>query len=273
MRSLFFVPFFFLALAAAGQHFYPGHYLEASGALSFSTLRDEGVSPLNYYGTLAIAQFAYREESEKWDWKLNFAVGGGQYDRAIFETYVSESLTFFHGALLRYRLWQSPDTHWDLRAGLSYQGMTNIRSTPAFLNNSSVWESMNDLLVSTKFSYRWGKKQDSQRFLFFKVRNPTTRYQTLDLETAIGVLTTDWRPGYAYLVDFTDGDQGTGDGNELNTGGLRLRASLSYTYYLLNGNGLRLGYTWDGRRTQEGDNQLLISHQLVQLGILFRFNP
>jgi hypothetical protein len=143
--------------------------------------------------------------------------------------------------------------------------------TPAFLNASLVWESINTVFASGKINWRIRHEQSAGKFLFIR-RNSGTRYLKLSSQLSLPLLHSVWRPDYAYIDDFSDGDADVYRNNVLNFGGLRLHWRSDAYYYLLNGNALRLSYAWDAQRSPGEINRLELGHQLLFLGMMIRLN-
>jgi hypothetical protein len=277
LKSILFLPLLlFCSSLVWGQNepekdFRFGRYLSIAALTDYAVLRDLGVSPLSYDGLLVGGTGALAFEGPRWDLNFEGGVGQGDLQRVKVGTYTSSVLTFFYAGHVLRRFWQNEKENLDFRAGLQIGGYSGQRQTPAFLNAGTVWESLNSAFASGKLTWRITKKQEAGKLLFIKKR-AGTRFYKLSSQLSLPLLHTSWRPGYAYLDDFTDGDTKVYENNEFKTGGFRIQWRSEFTYFLLNGNGLRLGYTWDAQKSAGDINPLELTHHYLQTAVLIRLN-
>ena len=134
-----------------------GKYFSVSGLVDYQGSKDVGVSPLNYrsylYGGMAALDF----ENPRWDISLDGGVGVGQKSVAQGDTYNSSATTFFYNGRFLYKIWDKNEGKFDFRAGLHFGGYSGQRVTPAFMNASVVWESINTFFASGKLNWRQSK--------------------------------------------------------------------------------------------------------------------
>lgn len=248
-----------------------GKYFNVAALLDYQSSRDFGVSPLVYrgfhYGGMAELGF----EGPRWDISVDGGLGVGESSLTKVAIFNSESTVFYYNARFLRKIWDKEEGKLDFRAGLHLGGYAAQRVTPAFLNASLVWESINTLFASGKLNWRLSHAQSAGKFLFIRQREGL-RHIKLSTQLSLPLLNSVWRPDYAYIDDFSDGDADVFANNKLNFGGLRLQWRSDAYYYLLNGNALRLTYLWDAQRSANAINRLELSHHQMVLGIMIRLN-
>lgn len=248
-----------------------GKYLGVAALVDYQNSRDFGVSPLIYKGFHFGGMGELGFEGQRWDIAIDGGVGVGESTISKIATFSSESTVFYYNARFLYKLWDKNDGQFDFRAGLHVGGYSAQRITPAFLNASLVWESINTLFASGKLNWRLSHEQSAGKFLFIK-RRKGTRHMKLSTQLSLPLLHSVWRPDYAYIDDFSDGDADVFNNNKLRFGGLRLQWRSDFYYYLLNGNALRLTYLWDAQRSSSEINRLELGHHQAILGMMVRLN-
>jgi hypothetical protein len=277
LKSILFLPLALLSSGLAWSQNEPEkdvqnvRYLGIAALTDYTVLRDLGVSPLNYDGLLLGGTGALVFEGPRWDLNFEGGVGQGDLQRVKVGTYTSSVLTFFYAGHVLRRFWQNEKENLDFKAGLQFGGYSSQRQTPAFLNAGTVWESLNSAFLSGKMTWNIRKQQSAGKLFFIK-KKAGTRHYKLSTQLSLPLLHTAWRPGYAYLDDFTDGDTKVYENNEFKTGGFRIHWRSEFTYFLLNGNGFRLGYTWDAQKTAGQINPLELTHHYLQTAVLIRLN-
>lgn len=248
-----------------------GKYFNVAALLDYQSSRDFGVSPLVYRGFHYGGMVELGFEGPRWDISLDGGLGVGESSIAKVATFVSESTVFYYNARFLRKIWDKDEGKLDFRAGLHLGGYSAQRVTPAFLNASLVWESINTLFASAKVNWRHSHAQSAGKFLFIRQREGL-RHIKLSSQLSLPILNSVWRPDYAYIDDFSDGDADVFANNKLNFGGLRLQWRSDAYYYLLNGNALRLTYLWDAQRSADAINRLELGHHQMVLGIMIRLN-
>jgi hypothetical protein len=248
-----------------------GSYLGVSALLDFARIRDFGVSPHTYQGLLLGGMGELSFENPRWDVSFQGGVAQGNPELSKVAIFNSSALCFFYSGQVLRRVWQKAEGSWDLKAGLIAGGYSNERRTPAFLNASTVWESLNTLQAGAKLSWRIGFQQRAGKFLFLR-KNEGRRFLKFSTQLNLPILHSAWRPGYAYVDDFTDGDNTVFENNTLRFGGWRAQWRTEASYYLLNGNNVRIGYVWDAQRSPGELNRLDFTHHILQTALMIRLN-
>ena len=248
-----------------------GKYLSVSTLLDYQGSKDQGVSPLIYRGLLFGGMAELGFEGTRWDIAIDGGVGVGESSVEKVATFFSETTTFFYNGRFLYKFWEKEEGKLDLRAGLHIGGYSSQRVTPAFLNASLAWESINTLFATGKLNWRTSHEQSAGKFLFIRHR-AGTRHIKFSTQLSLPILNSAWRPDYAYIDDFSDGESDVFNNNKLQFGGLRFHWRSDGYYYLLNGNVLRFTYLWDAQRSPGEINRLELSHHQVQLGMMIRLN-
>lgn len=248
-----------------------GKYFNVAALLDYQSSRDFGVSPLVYRGFHYGGMVELGFEGPRWDISIDGGLGVGESSVAKVATFVSESTVFYYNARFLRKIWDKDEGKLDFRAGLHVGGYAAQRVTPAFLNASLVWESINTLFASGKLNWRLSHRQSAGKFLFIR-KQEGLRQIKLSTQLSLPLLNSVWRPDYAYIDDFSDGEADVFANNKLNFGGLRLHWRSDAYYYLLNGNALRLTYIWDAQRSANAINRLELGHHQMVLGIMIRLN-
>jgi len=244
-------------------------YLEFSAGIHYLYLRDAGVSPLLYSGPLFLTQGAWHKETDKMQWRADFGFAIGEIEKARSFVVNSDINAFYHGISALRSLQQSRRLH--LLGGLQYHGFSNYRVTPAFRNNASVVESINTLFAGAKADYNF-KKQFRERKILFIRRKGGERVFRLSTQLNLPLLHGAWRPGFAYLDDFTGGDNTVGRDNEIRIGGFRAMARTEFTTWMRNGNAWKLSYHWDTQRSPGALNRLETASHTLAFSLLMRLN-
>lgn len=248
-----------------------GKYLGVGILGDYQSSRDFGVSPLTYKGYHFGGTGELGFEGKRWDIAIDGGVGVGESKVTKVAVFTAESTVFYYNGRFLYKIWDKNEGKLDFRAGLHLGGYSAQRVTPAFLNASLVWESINTLFVSGKLNWRLSYTQSERKLLFIKQREGT-RYLKLSTQFSLPVLNSVWRPDYAYIDDFSDGEADVFENNKLRFGGLRLQWRSDAYYYLLNGNAIRLSYLWDALRSSGEINRLELGHHQLLLGMMIRLN-
>ena len=246
-------------------------YMGIGTGLHYGYLRDAGVSPLTYRGPLLHGQANFFFDREKWDYDLELGFGYGSYEaaRSFRVASVVNNVQHSFGALRD--LWANPIGSLTLDAALSYRGFTNYRTTTAFRNNANVWESLHSLLAGARFQWDIHLNRSGGKTLFFK-RKGGERHLRLSTQALLPLLHGSWRPGFAYLEDFTGGDRQVGAANVLSWGGFRAYGRVEGWYFLRNGNAWRLSYALDLQQGKPGINRLQTAQYFTQIGLFARLN-
>jgi hypothetical protein len=244
-------------------------YLEFSAGMSYLHLRDAGVSPLLFSGPLLLTQGAWHKEGKKMQWRADFGFATGEIEKAQSFVVNSDVIAFYHGISALRSLRQGK--RLQLLGGLHYHGFSNYRVTPAFRNNASVVESINTLFAGGKADYTV-KKQFRERKILFIRRKGGERAFRLSTQLNLPLLHGAWRPGFAYLDDFTGGDNTVGRDNEIRIGGFRAMARTEFTTWMRNGNAWKLSYHWDTQRSPGALNRLETASHTLAFSLLMRLN-
>jgi len=250
-----------------------GTYFSAGPLGHVSALRDFGVSPLIYDGLTYGGYGGFYHQGERLQWRLAGSLETDTLDATEIATFESTVYLYCFEAELLYRVWRSTNEKLAVNTGLAYLGQINDRDTPSFLNAGSVTEAFNTLLLRAQFRFTLRRDREQGRTLFLFPRAAGTRRHEFTADLGLPTIQVNWRPGFAYLEDFSDGDSSSNDRNDFRVGGFHLRAGLGYRYYLLNGNAIGLSYAWDYLETGADAPHLLeLSRHSAQLNLLFRLN-
>ena len=246
-------------------------YLEFSAGLNYLFLRDAGVSPLLFSGPLFFTQGSWHKETGKTQWRADFGYSIGEIEKARAFIVDSDINAFFHGLSAFRSFKQSANGRLNLLGGLHYHGFSNYRVTPAFRNNASVVESLNTIFAGAKADYSLTKTFRPRKFLFFR-RKGGERDFKFSTQFNVPVLHASWRPDFAYLDDFTGGDNTVGRDNIIRVGGYRLMWRSEFQVFMRNGNAWKLSYHWEAQRSPGDLNRLETAQHIAAFSLLMRLN-
>jgi hypothetical protein len=246
-------------------------YMGIGTGLHYGYLRDAGVSPLTYRGPLLHGQANFFFDRTKWDYDLELGFGYGAYEatRSFRVASTVHNVQHNFGALRH--LWANPRESLRLDGALSYRGFTNYRTTTAFRNNANVWESLHSLMAGARFQWDIHLNIAEGKTLFFKKKGGE-RQVRFGAQVHLPLLHSSWRPGFAYLEDFTGGDRQLGSANVLSWGGFRAYGRAECWYFLRNGNAWRLSYALDLQQGKPGINRLQTAQYFTQISLFARLN-
>lgn len=246
-------------------------YLELSAGLNYAFLRDAGVSPLLYGGPLFFTQAAFLKETPKMEWRGDFGFAVGEIEVARSFIVPSDVTAFYHGFSALRTVLERKEGRLKLQGGLQYHGFSNYRVTPAFRNNSSVVESVNTVFAALKGDWTLHRQFRPGKFLIFR-RSGGPRTFRLSSQVSLPLLHSAWRPDFAYLDDFTGGEDAVGVDNRLQFGGWRFMHKTEFWYYLRNGNAWKIGYLWDAQRSPGTLNRFETGQHITQLSLMVKLN-
>lgn len=246
-------------------------YLGLSSGVHYGYLRDQGVSPLTFQGPLLHGQANGFWERERWELDLEAGFAYGKFE--AIRSFVTSSTVnnIQHHAAFYRQFWRTSNQRLQARGGLAYRGFTNYRITTAFRNNASVIESINSLMGGIKLQWDGYINTSPGRWFIFR-RKGGQRHFRINTQLEFPVLHSAWRPSFAYLNDFTDGDSNLGSTNQLYFGGFRGYSRNEFWYYMRNGNAWKLSYTLDLQRSKEPFHNLETVQHRTQLGLFVRLN-
>jgi len=256
----------------SGKNLHYGNFLYAGTEVSLFQVRDLGVSPLFYEGTLVGGGAKWQTETEKWSWELNGSFGTGLITRAELEVYAARNYTIHHDFGLWRKIGSIQEDGLGYKVGIAYQGLTNIRNTPAFRNAGVTAESFNTLLGSGEVEWLFRSNKEQRKLLWLIPLKPGYRVSKLSFRLNLPMLNTLWGPRFPYLDDFTEGTVDYEQKNELKLGGFRLHSELRYQYLLKNGNGFQFSYRWDVMKGPNDFGRIELAQHNFQAGILIRMN-
>jgi hypothetical protein len=271
---LLFIGLTLLYVPAAAQEkraFSRPAYLEFSAGLNYLFLKDAGVSPLMFSGPLFFTQGSWHKETGKIQWRADLGYAIGEIEKARAFIVNSDINAFYHGLSAFRSLRQSANGRLNLLGGLHYHGFSNYRVTPAFRNNASVVESLNTIFAGAKADYSLVKTFRPGKFLFLR-RKGGERTFRLSSQFNLPILHGAWRPDFAYLDDFTGGDNTVGRDNIIRIGGYRLMWRSEFQVFMRNGNAWKLSYHWEAQRSPGDLNRLETAQHIAAFSLLMRLN-
>lgn len=261
--------------SAAAQEEQPsyhlGDFLKAGGGASRIKIRDLGVSPIYYEGYAPLGTLSIDTETEKHSWSIFGTYGYGTLKAERLLIYQSSIHNINYGGHFHYNIKElRPDIN--LKVGGAFQGLTNVRFSPSFRNAGSTVESINSIAASAKVEWIIDRTKDRRRLLWLIPMPAGRRVTALSYQLNVPLLTAIWSPAFSYLDDFTEGTVDYERKNELKFGGFRLNNQFDYTYYLKNGNGLRLSYYWEVFKGPDDFGRIEFAQHQALLSFLIRLN-
>lgn len=246
-------------------------YLEFSAGLNYLFLKDAGVSPLLFQGPLFFTQGSWHKETGRTQWRADLGYSIGEIEKARSFIVTSDINAFYHGISALRSLRQSQNGRLNLLGGAHYHGFSNYRVTPAFRNNASVVESVNTIFVGAKADYTHVKIFRPGKILFFRRRGGERTFR-LSTQFNLPLVHAAWRPDFAYLDDFTGGDNTVGRDNIIRVGGIRLMWRTEFQVFMRNGNAWKISYHWDAQRSPGPLNRLVTGQHTGAFSLLMRLN-
>ncbi|MCC5929535.1 MAG: hypothetical protein JJU28_09840 [Cyclobacteriaceae bacterium] len=251
-------------------------YLIAGGQLDFHAVRDFGVSPLWYEGMSPGFSVGLLEHSEKTFHKLSFGYSYGliepSIDFGLLYRTRNHSVIFDHSYLKRVAYMDKLKVRMYL--GPSIVGTYHGRINPELNNASFHYDFVAGIGPGIRFERDFSIQK--KRKLWFITISKSERHFTGGFQLNLPVFYTFMRPEYAVIRDFTDGSSGFSGENDINFGSLnrlyKINTTFDFQYFLKNGNGLRLAYTWDVGELYNGFNDLQTAHHVIQMFFMYKFN-
>lgn len=238
----------------------------------YGHLRDFGTSPLTYNGPLGDAKMGYYYEND--DFQLTLQ---GGYIMGIYGVYKDNTLYTmthmipeFHGEGF-FQLPIMENTKLKAYAGLSMNNTTNIISNSSLFNNSFAISNISTLFLGGKLQQNIHNPERHKKFI---VKYTIPEFDSrISLGLNLGILNLNLRPGYPYMIHFSDLNSNYIEEYNIFLGGFRMRSQLAYIVYTKNGNGLELKYLWDAYSTGKKDEHLLnVGMHSFQFSFLFKTN-
>ena len=223
----------------------------AAGA-SFLKSRDFATSPLFYRGTgtnLSIGRLALDSNREialsaSFFSGSNHAVVGGSVDPTIVETNTSFQLVYTR----LYKINLLSNNKWNTKIGVDFVGDFQTRINESLFNNAIGLESQFNIMPSIKVTYDLSRYVSKDfHFLFINKKLKPIRRE-LSVKQSIGLINMYVRPDYAYSsLEEIHGEQNMTNfrSSVSSSNSFRWKSDVAYTKYYSNGNGLKLGYSWD----------------------------
>lgn len=247
-------------------------YFVIGSQFSHIKMRDTGTSPRFYQGpSAALATSIHSEDSLKLSYFYNTTGASLLDDNGEIETlsWTGVSVSFGFGDM-----WKLKGTRArKIKIGVGYnvqsffQFRTNLRLSNAGFgldNMISVGPSVG-LFFPFERKAGWNKKIG---FVNIKAR---PRKYALSMRLNIPALTISSRPEYAYLTDVINPDINSLDTYSFQLGGYLLSSETAFTYYLHNGNALRLHYRWQAMQTSD-TFKLNIAEHAFGINFMIRLN-
>lgn len=249
-----------------------GTFLEAAVGLGWGRFTDRGVSPLVYDGFLYGGMGQLVLARPRGEVRFGGGILTGNISQTnIFTTIGNTDCFTYHFQALR-RLGQPNSGGQALLLGLQFSGWTNGRNTPSFNNAATVWESLNTLALAVKGQWNIPLNQDGRKFLWLFPTRPGQRLLQVNTQLNLPLVHTSWRPEFAYIDDFTNGETNYLERNSLYWGGWRFSWQTGIHYFLFNGNTIMLSYQWDAQRQGESFNRLEIAQHYLLIGVGMRLS-
>lgn len=249
-----------------------GDFMIPGGGITLFEVRDRGVSPLFYDGTLYYGGINWHYENPNWSYEVSGGFATGILSRSVLESYASRVYSINHSFGVWRRIGSPQEQGLGYKAGLHYLGLTNIRNTPDFLNAGFTAESMNSLMASGEVEWLFKSDKAERKLLWLIPLKPGYRVSRLSWRLNLPLLNSVWGPRFPYLDDFTEGEVDYDKKNELKFGGLRLNSEVKFQYFLKNGNGIQLSYLWDLFQGPKDFGRIEWARHQFSAGVIIRFN-
>ena len=227
-------------------------YIYNSTILSPFSFKDLATSPLLYSGLAIGSSGGSVLENEKLDQNILFNFALGLASNSFNQTNTMATFTKFEAYYhLLFNLPQLTNSNWNTKLGFATSITFTGRLNSAFGNNSLGLDNMNNIFLSAKTERDISRKQAVIKdFKLFKVKFLPTHHK-IGFQTNIGLLNTNYRPGFAYVYSGEINGNNTSPISYFFTdykfavNGFRIVNKLYFTRYLKNGNAFRYFYDWE----------------------------
>lgn len=239
-------------LANKNPNWQNNKYIYSSTGLLYFSFKDLATSPLLYNGIGIKSSNGSVLENQKLDQNILFNFAIGLANNSFNQTNTLATFTKFEAYYhLLFNLPQLTNNHWNTKLGFAASIAFTARVNPSFGNNSLGLDNFNNLFLSFKTERDISLKNPVVIDLkLFKIKFLPTNHR-LGFTSNIGLLNTNYRPGFAYVYS------GEIDGNntspisyfftdyKFSVNGFRILNSVYFTRYLKNGNAYRYNYSWE----------------------------
>ncbi|MEX0966423.1 MAG: hypothetical protein WD077_04240 [Bacteroidia bacterium] len=216
------------------------HWVNLSGGWNYAQMRDEGMSPLLYKGSIFSFITGYETLTAKGIQAVMLSIAGGNAKPATSGFSRADAFTIRADADYTFmpETWSSDNRKYIVYSGGSLMNVATVRQHSLYSNNDYNYEFFSSLAAAGNLK----RKLQVLKHRF-----------DLDWQLRLPFLSFALRPAFASsAVEKYDPEEYSLTGSALRSGEfvsvnhlLRLNSQLSGTYFLNNGNALRLGYSWD----------------------------
>lgn len=247
-------------------------YLTAGSATGLVKLRDTGTSPRYFSGLAAGASIGlYAEDS------LRATYVNADFGLATLDDAGKIFIVQWQGPVISI----SAGTMWKLNipqlgglklaVGPSVRSFTMLRSNDSFLNAGFGVDNVNSVGANIGLFFPFERKFASEKkILGLKIRSLPRKYNLSYLLHA-PIVGYSAKPEYAYLTNVVGPDISSYDTYKWGLGGYMLHMESNFTYFLHNGNALRLRYAWSVLGVSDVFD-LNVAQHTAGLIFMFRFN-
>ncbi|MGY6561684.1 MAG: hypothetical protein ACXITV_06225 [Luteibaculaceae bacterium] len=263
-------------------------YFISSVGPAFVTFRDFATSPLFYEGPAIHHALAldYRTKNKS-EFLLEFnGIVAQTFSRTPTSEFVTTRTSAVFGGLGIYThyVWQlnsiSTEKHI-FKAGAAFTPNLNFRGNRALGNNGFGFESLVNLSASGIYTLNLSRTEAKIKTIPLISRWFNLNYKLLPVkrdltvQTNVGVLNVNYRPGYNFFFDAALNGTETNlieyflEDYRWNVNGWRLQTRIDYTRYRENGNGIRWSYRWDAAHAPGTYEDFSMATHSVVFSILF----
>lgn len=247
-------------------------YFVIGGQLSMIKLRDTGTSPRFYEGpTAALATSIHSEDSLRLSYFYNTTGFGIWDDNGDIETlaWSGVSMTFAFGDL--WKLKATRESRIQLGIGYNVQSFLQFRSNARLSNAGFGMDNLVSLGPAVGLFFPFERKSGWSKKIGPVSLNARPRKYALSMRLNLPALTLSSRPEYAYLTDVINPEINSLDTYTVQLGGYLVSSETAFTYYLHNGNALRLHYRWQAMQTSD-TFKLNIAEHAYGFNFMIRLN-
>lgn len=224
----------------------PGFFRFGVGPGSI-TFRDFATSPLFYTGpgmTITLGRLRKDENIEAFfEAATNIAMPINSYNNT------SNAAIYFGMDLSYYRLYRiNRFSVGKLNTKVGGNILTSdvVRLNSSLGNNSLGFENIMNLAGSAKVTYDISRKVERTMKIWFLKKKLKVKKRDISYMLNVGILNTNFRPGYAYSYDAYDGQNFNWFADyRFSMNGMRIKWRLDYTKYIFNGNATQISIIHD----------------------------
>jgi hypothetical protein len=247
-------------------------YLVAGTATGLMKLRDTGTSPRFYSGLVTGGGIGlYAEDSLRLT-NVHADVGLAVLDdkgTIVINQWTGPTISISASSLWKLKSFR--EKNFQIGLGYSFKSFTMFRNNEALMNAGFGVDNFTSVGIGGGVVFPFERRlASSKKILFLHIRSQPRKY-ALAYQAHVPLVNLAARPGYAYLTNVVGPEITSFDTYNWSFGGYLLHMESTFTYYLHNGNAIRMRYAWAALGTSD-TFALHIAQHTAGVVFMFRFN-